>query len=86
MTEEQIHRIQIRTISMVGHPKHQNQLPQENCTKMRRTLQNYRDPRTIELSPSTPFNLETPQQLPCHLPYALHGKQNSQTQLPPTPA
>ena len=32
MTEEQIHRIRIRTIGMVGYAKHQNQLPQKDCS------------------------------------------------------
>jgi len=83
MTEEQIHQIQTRTTSLAWHTKHQNLIPQENGPKMRRTIQDQRSPRTINVSLPTSFDMENSRCLPCGAPYALHGNQNSQTQLPP---
>ena len=70
---------------MARHKKHENDLPQENCTKERRAIQNIGSNRTSHLPAKTNHNMENSQHVPHLVTPTIQGKQSLQSELPKPP-
>src|SRR5271168_168930 len=72
-----VHTICHRTKSMARHTQFKNILPQENCTKKRRTIPNRRSLRTSDLQTETTRNMENTQCIPCNLTTTICRKRST---------
>src|ERR1700678_3170786 len=67
---------------MARHTQFKNILPQENCTKKRRTIQNRRSLRTSDLQIETTRDVENTQCVPCNLTTTICRKRSTWRKFP----
>jgi hypothetical protein len=68
--------------NMAGSEELENESSPENCTKMRRTIQNQQSTGTSDLSTETTGIMENPQCIPCNTTPTIHQEQSLWEQLP----